>query len=68
MDVCPLHFWSSRRLQVPYLATLAVHVLGMPATTAALERLFSGAGRAICRRKPRLTSKRASAMILAMLT
>ena len=36
---------------------------GDPGTTAALERLFSGAGRAICRRKPRLTSKQASAMI-----
>ena len=42
---------------MPHLATLARDVFGVPASTAALERLFSAAGRAITRRLPRLQTK-----------
>ena len=63
MNFGPLQFWSSQAPLMPYLAALASQIFAIPASTAALERLFSAAGRAIGRRRPRLTSKRASAMI-----
>jgi hypothetical protein len=50
----PLSWWKTHSWQFPLLATVAMHVHGMPPSTAALERLFSAAGRAITRRRPRL--------------
>ena len=40
-------------------------VLGVPARTAHLERLFSAAGRAVNKRRPRLKKRRAARFILA---
>eukprot|EP00973_Karenia_brevis_P083700 11612573-Karenia_brevis.AAC.1 len=44
LDVLP--YWRRRCAQVPLLALVARHVLGIPASTASLERLFSASGRA----------------------
>ena len=48
---------------MPHLAAVAMHVLSVPGSTAALERLFSAAGRAVNRRRPRLGSMNASKLI-----
>ena len=50
-------------MQLPYLGSLAAVVLGVPASTAALERLFSDAGRAVTRRRPRLQRRNAANLI-----
>ena len=63
MNCGPLQFWSNQGHLMPYLAALASQIFAIPASTAALERLFSAVGRAFGRRRPRLTSKQASAMI-----
>ena len=48
---------------MPLLAMVARDALGTPASTASLERLFSAAGRAVTRRRPRLQSKGAANLI-----
>ena len=48
---------------MPNIAVIAQWHLGIPGSTAALERLFSAAGRAVTRRRPRLRSKRAAHFI-----
>lgn len=45
---CPLSFWKNRHMTFPSLAQLAKTYLAIPATSGAVERLFSVAG-AICR-------------------
>ena len=45
------------------LGSLAAVVLGVPTSTASLERLFSDAGRAITRRHPRLQPRNAAGLI-----
>ena len=48
---------------MPYISVVAMWVLGIPGSTASLERVFSAAGRAITRRRPRLKPSRAAAII-----
>ena len=62
-DTGPLQFWKTHAVQLPYLAAVAFQLLTVPASTAQVERLFSAAGRAIGRRRPRLSVKRAAALI-----
>ena len=38
---CPLEFWKTHRKSLPILAYRAKKVLGVPATSASLESLFS---------------------------
>ena len=59
----PLTWWRQHSVQLPYLGSLAAVVLGVPASTASLERLFSDAGRAITRRRPRLQPRNAAGLI-----
>ncbi len=58
-----LQYWRNREHEVPLLALTVRHLLGIPASTAQLERLFSAAGRAITRRRPKLKASRASDLI-----
>ena len=46
----PLAFWRAHAWTMPHLAVVAQHVLGVPASTANIERLFSAAGRAVSKR------------------
>jgi hypothetical protein len=41
---CPLKFWKSNQYKFPLLAKLAKKYLGIPASSAAVERMFSIAG------------------------
>ena len=59
----PLRFWQKHSFKLPFLAAVAFQILGIPASTAQVERLFSAAGRAIGRRRPRLRVKRAAQLI-----
>jgi hypothetical protein len=52
----PLARWRTHAWQFPLLAAVAMHLFSLPASTAALERLFSAAGRAVNRRRPTLRS------------
>jgi hypothetical protein len=40
----PLSWWSVKTQQFPFLSSIAKEVLGIPATSAASERVFSSAG------------------------
>ena len=62
-DAGPLKFWHMQSCKLPYLAALAFQILGIPASTSQVERLFSAAGRAIGRRRPRLSAKRGAQII-----
>ena len=44
-DLCVLQWWKERELQFPNLSRMARQFLGVPATSAAAERVFSKAGR-----------------------
>ncbi|CAK8996443.1 unnamed protein product [Durusdinium trenchii] len=50
----PLSWWRGHQGQMPELAQFAQAALGVPGSSAALERLFSKAGLFITRRRPRL--------------
>jgi hypothetical protein len=63
LDACPLRWWSANAWRFPHLAGVATSVFAVPASTAALERLFSAAGRAVNRRRPRLRPDRACVII-----
>lgn len=59
----PVSFWKKHATFFPCLAILAREILAIPASSAALERLFSGANRGVTHRRPRLKPSRASALI-----
>ena len=59
----PLEFWRSHQGHLPCLASVARATLALPASSAALERLFSGASRAVCKRRPRLKPRTAQSFI-----
>ena len=63
LHVSSLQWWSEHCSTFPNLAVVARNVLGIPTSTASLERLFSGAGRGITKRRPRLKTKRSADLI-----
>ena len=58
-----MEFWQDQASSMPNIAVVAMWVLGIPGSTAALERLFSAAGRGVNSRRPRLLPKLASKLI-----
>ena len=58
-----LSWWRENAWQFPLISIVASWVFAVPASTASLERLFSAAGRAITRRRPRLQAKNAAELI-----
>ena len=63
LDADPVAFWRDHQVSFPMLSHVARQVFAVPASTANVERLFSAAGRAINRRRPRLKSQNAAAML-----
>ena len=59
----PGEWWKQPCLMMPNVSLIARWFLGIPPSTASLDRLFSAAGRAITRRRPNLTGKRGSQLI-----
>jgi hypothetical protein len=55
MEYDPLVFWPKYAEQLPIHARIAAKVLAAPATSADVERLFSLAGRILCKMRARLT-------------
>ncbi|CAF3896324.1 unnamed protein product [Rotaria sordida] len=51
----PLSFWKKKESTYPILAKVAARVLGVPATSAAVEREFSFAGNVITQKRARLS-------------
>ena len=60
---CPLKWWKEKADLFPFLAPLARDLLGIPGSSAALERSFSHAKRAVNPRRPRLAPRRACQII-----
>jgi len=52
---CEMEFWVSRQMQFPVLASLAFDVLAIPASSAAIESVFSIAGHATSARRHNLS-------------
>lgn len=50
-EINAVEFWKSHREEFPHLSTLAFELLSIPATSAAVERVFSQAGLATGGRK-----------------
>ena len=63
MGISAMAWWREHAWQFPHLAVVAMHLSGMPASTAALERLFSAAGRAVNRHRSRLRDAKAATLI-----
>ncbi|CAF3639696.1 unnamed protein product [Rotaria socialis] len=51
----PLDFWKKKHSSYPIFAKVAARILGVPATSAALEREFSFAGNIITQKRSRLS-------------
>jgi hypothetical protein len=65
-DLEPLYFWRQHASRMPHLSQLARLLLGMPGSSAGLERAFSHAGRAgIGPRRPRLKPETACDVLFA---
>ena len=47
----PLDMWRNKAMEFPYLARVARRVLGIPATQAQSERMFSTAGLTVNKRR-----------------
>ena len=54
MSEDPLHWWRVRRIQYPILSRVARRYLAIPASSAAVERMFSYTGMRLSRRNARL--------------
>ena len=63
LDEGPLAFWKNHEHRMPHLAVVARQIFSVPASSANVERLFSAAGRAITRRRPRLQAFHAANLI-----
>ena len=50
----PFVWWQQHSHTMPYIAAVAQWLLGTPSSTAAVERLFSAAGRLFTKQRPRL--------------
>uniref|UniRef100_A0A1X7VNW7 HAT C-terminal dimerisation domain-containing protein n=1 Tax=Amphimedon queenslandica TaxID=400682 RepID=A0A1X7VNW7_AMPQE len=58
METNPLDYWKANQLKYPAMAIVAKQVLAVPASSAAVERLFSIAGKVFTPEHCRLTEKR----------
>ena len=59
----PLSFWAAHSWQMPYISCVALWVYSIPLSSAALERLFSAAGRAVNRRRCRMKPRNAARLL-----
>ena len=59
----PFSWWRKRVSSFPILSYVAKMLLGVPGSTAALERAFSHAGQAVGPKRPRLDPRNACALI-----
>ena len=54
---CPLEFWKTNQLKFPLLSKLAKKLLGIPASSAAVERMFSISGHIFSLKRRRMGVK-----------
>ena len=63
-----IDWWYANKQKFPHMASLAMTVLGVPASSAAVERLFSIAGDVITDDRNRLSADLASKLIFLRAT
>ena len=66
-DDDPYEYWASQT-DFTYLALVARWILSCPPSNADLERAFSGAGRGILKRRPRLDPETSDFLLYAHVT
>ena len=64
---CPLKFWKENHSRWPNLSKLAMKVLGVPATSASVERMFSITGHIFQSKRRRMTDKLFSTLVYSKL-
>jgi hypothetical protein len=64
---CPLQFWKANNFRWPNLAKIAKKVLGVPATSASVERMFSIAGHIFQAKRRRMSDKLFSNLVYCKL-
>lgn len=62
-DECPLKFWKKREARFPTLFKLAISYLTRPASSGAVERLFSVAGAITTARRAKIHTKKLEQML-----
>jgi len=62
-DVNVLLYWDNNKPLYPVLATIAQHVLCIPATNTSVERLFSDSGNTITNRRTRLQTTKVNQLL-----
>lgn len=64
---CPLMFWKVNCIHWPNLAKIAKKVLGVPATSASVERMFSIAGHIFQAKRRRMSDKLFASVVFCKL-
>ena len=54
-DGCPLKFWKENEARFPVLAEIARKYLGVPASSAAVERMFSISGHILSNKRTKMS-------------
>jgi hypothetical protein len=62
-DANVLSYWENNKSLYPVLATIAQHVLCIPATNTSVERLFSDSGNTITNRRTRLQTTKVNQLL-----
>jgi len=63
---CPLRWWAANNKTYPLVAEVARHLLAIPATSVASERLFSKAGDVITKKRNQLAPTKADHLVFLM--
>ena len=57
LDTTPLEWWPKHEKLLPSLSPMARQFLGVPASSAAVERLFSGVGQDFSKQRQSMTEE-----------
>ena len=67
VNTCPLLFWKLHEARFKPLADLAKKYLGVPASSAAVERMFSISGHVLSSKRAKMSSRLFSKLVFLKL-